>query len=274
MIIRYFMKTTYGGVLETYFNPGRYPDGSLLIKEWPAAPIDSVLIKPKGVGELVEALFWVDAVKARGGKVPRLVLPFFPGARQDRINNSGDYLFTAKSVADEINRRHFDEVVVVDPHSDVVPALVDRCKVVALAPLLDIPSGKYTAVISPDAGAEKRAMAVANRLGVPMIHAWKSRDTTTGAISGFGLEPTPAGALALVVDDICDGGGTFVGLGKLLKAFGQKAHLLTTHGIYSQGTSQLLEYYGHLYCTDSFDGPRDGVIETPICRSLLRGELR
>lgn len=269
-MIWYTMRTSNGGQLEGAFAPRHYPDGSPLCTERPTQPVESVLTDSNDLGF---ALHWIDAIRWRGGRVPRLVLPFFPGARQDRLNATGDYLFSAKTFADAINRREFEEVVVVDPHSDVVPALVNRCKVVTLASLLTIPVGKYSAVISPDAGAEKRASAVAKKLCVPMIHAWKTRDVTTGDISGFGMEPTMPGGLALVVDDICDGGGTFIGLGKLLQERGQKAHLLTTHGIYSKGTIELLKYYGHLYCTDSFDGPREGVIEIPISANLLRGTL-
>ena len=44
------------------------------------------------------------------------------------------------------------------------------------------------------------------------------------------------GKKVLIVDDICDRGGTFIGLTKILKQMGcSSVGLYTTHGIYSGG---------------------------------------
>ncbi len=253
-----------------------YPDGMPLLGFPYRSEIERLMLRPHSFGAFFSALFWVDALAARGNAVPELILPNVPGARQDRLNASGDYLFTLRSVAQAINARKFPQVTVIDPHSDAAPALIERCRIVSAADCINPPANKYAAVVSPDGGAEKRTGAVARKLGVPMVHAWKSRDVTTGKISGFGLEhaaDVPVGSLALVVDDICDGGGTFLGLADCLDAAGLKAHLWTTHGLYTQGTSELLKRYGHLYCTDSTLAGRVGVIEVDICTRLLKGNL-
>lgn len=248
-----------------------YPDAMPLV-ERPLSPPLRLLLRPASLHELMAGLFWVDALRERGLPAPHLTLPCFPGARQDRLNPEGDALFTAKSIARLVNDRGFPSVTIIDPHSDVVPALLDRCRVVAAADCINPPAGKYAAVISPDAGAEKRAGAVAKKLGIPLVHAWKTRDVATGKIAGFGLQPCEGlrGSLVLVVDDICDGGGTFLGLAGKLNEAGLAAHLWTTHGIYSQGTEALLRSYGHLYCSDSYDGRRDGVIVANVCERLLK----
>jgi ribose-phosphate pyrophosphokinase len=136
------------------------------------------------------------------------------------------------------------------------------------------PVGKYAAVVSPDAGAEKRAQKVARKLGLPLLHAWKTRDIGTGNITGFGMEPhgLPKDSLVLVVDDLCDAGGTFLGLADILDANKLRAHMWVTHGLFTKGTEALLKRYGHVYCSDSASGPRDGVIEIAVCEKLLRGE--
>jgi len=221
------------------------------------------------------SLFWVDAVKARGGHVDTLVIPYFPGARQDRLNREGDQLFLAKSIANAVNERKFDEVVLLDPHSDVVPALVDRSRVVTIADYIQVPDGKYACVLAPDAGAEKRAAAVAKKLGVPLVHAWKVRDVVTGELTGFDAESFETEGdddqPGLVVDDICDGGGTFVGLRQTCLV--DDWHLLTTHGLYTKGTKVVRDCFSHVYCTDSVPGPRDGVIQIDVCERLLMGDL-
>lgn len=262
-----------------------YPDTMPLVHRDHARLAGRYLLRPKSLASFMAAMFFFDALTERlTGFAPELVLPFVPGARQDRLNDTGDYLFTAKSIAKEINARGLQSVTILDPHSEVTPALIDRCKVVHIADFITTPPGKYAAVISPDAGAEKRAGAVAKKLGVPLIHAWKTRDVSTGAIAGFGFDvdalELPAvddnASRVLVVDDICDGGGTFVGLAQAVaKEFDDQIdlHLFTTHGIYSKGVAPLAEHFSHVYCSDSILGDLPGAIEINVCEKLLRNEL-
>lgn len=250
-----------------------YPDGLPLVP-FTATPTH-ILVRSQSPSVLMAALWWVDALAERGHAPPVLCVPCLPGARQDRLNDRGDVLFTAKSIAQEINLRCFPRVRVLDSHSEVMPALIDRCDVIRPVDVIRdyVRHGPWAAVISPDAGAEKRAGAVATMLGVPMLHGWKRRSLTTGDISGFGLEEFTAGAHTLIVDDLCDGGGTFVGLAAVLRAKGITADLWTTHGLYTKGTAELRKHYVTVFCTDSVDGPRDGVTEIPVCESILRGLL-
>lgn len=252
------------------FDPKSYPDTMPLVTD--NGRPDRVLLRPKSLETFVATMFWLDALAERYALRPHLVLPFVPGARQDRLNVTGDRLFTAKSVAGMINARALPSVTVLDPHSEVTPALIDRCRVVHAADVINPPPGKYAAVVSPDAGAEKRAGLVAKKLGVPLIHAWKTRDIKTGAITGFGCEPVylESGTKVLVVDDICDGGRTFIGLAQALRDHELDLHLFVTHGIFSQGTEELRKHYSHIYCTDSIPDERAlGVIQIDVCNKLL-----
>jgi ribose-phosphate pyrophosphokinase len=288
-----------------------YPSGEPLVGfpidgfEADSFHFDKVLLRPVTMLDFMGGLFFVDALMERGADPVELILPFVPGARQDRMNDAGDFLFTAKSVAKEINARGFRKVTVIDPHSEVTPALIDRCHVIhaheciwrkRLWVMMGNPPGPhrsvdYFAVISPDSGAEKRAGAVAKRFGIPMLHGWKTRDVATGSITGFGLErsttlvsPDSPAQKVLVVDDICDGGGTFVGLAAVLKERGLRADLFVSHGLFSQGTSKLLEHYEKLFTTDSIETPlcdlgtidathlAQGVERIEVCKGLLEGK--
>jgi len=279
----------------------KYPNGEPLIK--PDTPwslpheeeTHSMLLRPKTMDSFFAAMFYVDALQDRGYTTPHLIFPFALGARQDRLNTSGDFLFTAKSIAKEINLRNFPSVTVVDCHSEVMPALIDRCRNIPLAKLIslwssgiNLKNAQYDGVISPDAGAEKRASAVAVALGVPLIHGWKKRNVTTGALDGFGIEPIepwPKSAVKrgdyhprfLIVDDICDGGGTFVGLADHIKNYRVKCNLdlLVTHGLFSNGVVGLYKYFDTIFTTDSIirDFGQSNLVEIKICESLLRGTL-
>lgn len=260
-----------------------YPDGTPMVKDdgqpW------KILCRTRYIPRFMAMLWWVDALREQGlSKDLQLILPSVPGARQDRLMPpGGDQLFTIKSIAREINLRGFDSVVVLDPHSEATAALIERCRVVSaaqivqLCPLTDV--GNYDIVIAPDGGAGKRASAVAQVLGIPMVQAWKKRDTKTGALTGFGCEPLGIGpgGRALLVDDICDGGGTFVGLAHYLKT-GLEPHglmprldLYTTHGYYTKGVLELQQYFERLISTDSVikDYPLETLPRLDVCERLL-----
>jgi ribose-phosphate pyrophosphokinase len=53
----------------------------------------------------------------------------------------------------------------------------------------------------------------------------------------------------MVVDDICDGGRTFMGLGELIKEqTGRKPFLYVTHGIFSYNSlPKLVEIYSDIF---------------------------
>jgi ribose-phosphate pyrophosphokinase len=128
-------------------------------------------------------------------------------------------------------------------------------------------------VVSPDAGSEKRAGRVAKRFGLPVIYGYKVRDVTTGALSGFGVQEIPADLKdkpLLVVDDICDGGGTFLGLGEKLKEQGARADLYVTHGLFTKGTGVLSKVYDNIYTTDTVIADHAIVGVFPVCEDLLR----
>jgi ribose-phosphate pyrophosphokinase len=258
-----------------------YPDNVPILKmdvDLTKKAIKTIVVRPFHMTDFMAAMFFVDAWKWRFGYAPNLILPFVPGARQDRLNDSGDFLFTAKSIANMINERQFPKVTILDPHSEVISGLINNCEVVHSDVVCNIipyfPRNEYSAVISPDAGAEKRAARFAKALKLPLVHAWKTRSVTDGSISGFGFEPFTATGKVLVVDDICDGGGTFLGLGAKLAESGIKADLFVTHGIFSKGTKALTKMFENVYTTDSIVNSPDqipGVKIIEICDRLTKG---
>lgn len=242
---------------------GYYPDGTPYVK----ADIDAdnhweLIVRPRNIGDFVAAMFLVDSITERGGNVWRLVLPCIPGARQDRINPTGDTLFSAKSIAKIINDRNFESVRVLDPHSEVSAALIDRCQVTQPWEIYDVRYAfrrDYDAVVIPDLGAVKRATALAEVLNIPTIQGLKHRDVATGKLSGFSLSSDDLSAFetrkdkhVLVADDLCDGGWTFTGLAEEIQAEEMTADLYVSHGIFSKGLDTLAKSYRKIFTTDSY----------------------
>lgn len=180
-------------------------------------------------------------------KIPvKLIMLYVPYGRQDRACEAGE-AFGLKAFASMLNTLEFDEVVIADPHSDVTPALIERLTVIPQEEIVKQMLGVYIpkedfAIVSPDAGALKKIFKVAKELGGADVYcAEKIRDTSTGAIKHTDIAVKDfKGRNLIMVDDICDGGYTFIKLAELLRSRNAgRIDLYVTHGIFSKGLRPL-----------------------------------
>jgi len=201
------------------------------------------------------ALAQVVDILRHGTPRRRLVLhcPYFPYARQDRRVNEGE-AHSLRIVAQQINALKFDRVIVTDPHSTVLEGVLDNMGVI---PLHSVYYGDFETdlLIAPDAGAEKKVSLLGQKLNTPVAVCSKTRDVV-GAITGINVrEVFEHGAKeATVVDDICDGGATFLALAAEVNAEARRREvnppvlsLYVTHGIFSKGYDELLKAYKNIY---------------------------
>lgn len=199
----------------------------------------------------------VDALQRMDAIIVKLILPYFPAARQDRVMVPGESL-SVKIYTDIINRMGIQKVVVLDAHSEVTPALLDRVQAVPnhryIAQVLER-IGHPVQLVAPDGGALKKIYKLSEYLGgITVVECSKRRDVKTGALSGFEVfaEEDLKGKDFLVVDDICDGGGTFLGLAQQLrKHHVGRLYMAVSHGIFAKGVEELSQYYEKIFTTDS-----------------------
>lgn len=223
-----------------------------------------VLARLQSAEDLIRLLLTCEVLERVHRKgTRRLVIPYFPYARQDRVMQTHE-AFSLKPIAKLINGLGFDEVVTCDPHSDVTPALVENARVIPQVELVIAHEGvgriihSGVTVIAPDSGAAKKAFATAQHYGLPLVTASKHRDVKSGAIIRTELHGSAAlaGRSALIVDDICDGGRTFIELAKVLRTAGAaKVYLYVTHGIFSQGLEPFVGLIDGIFTTDSVLSP-------------------
>lgn len=203
--------------------------------------------------ELITLAMWASAVHADDG-TPHALIPYLPGARADRAPR-----LEAAVYADLLNAARFASITCLDPHSPVIVGLIDRLTVVTAADMIaasltDTDLATFVGVIAPDEGAHQRAAAVATALDLPVYQARKHRDFDTGKLTGFSCEYVPPTGDLLVVDDICDGGGTFMGLAGVVPNAHERLHLWVSHGVFSGNAAQLLDHYASVHTTDSHPG--------------------
>lgn len=58
----------------------------------------------------------------------------------------------------------------------------------------------------------------------------------------------------IIVDDLCDGGATFIAESKYLKDRfpNRKIYLAITHALFSKGVDHVANHFDHIYCTNSY----------------------
>lgn len=218
-----------------------------------------------GADSIMEILLAVDALRREGVDRINLILPYFPGARQDRVCVAGEPL-TVKVFADLINSCKFENVYIATPHSDVTRALVDNFNEIECDEenLREIVSqfSQYDKIniVSPDAGAHKRTAKLAKQLAEEfpkqtfnLIRCDKERDLLTGQLTAFTCPVLNLdGAPTIIIDDIVANGGTFLGLGEILrKRDCGPLVLYTTHSDSVSGLENMLKFFDWVCTTNS-----------------------
>lgn len=257
---------------------GGEPHIKLQLSEPAAVVDDSCLIshRVRSAEDFMTLLMATDAVRRAGIKKVSLFLPYFPAARQDRVMVPGEPL-SLKIYADWVNAQGYERVFVFDPHSDVTLGLLDRCSVITnhafIKKVVQHLGQKKLVLVAPDVGAMKKVQSLSAALGgMPTVQCLKKRDVKTGNLSGFQVFTEDLkGKDCLIVDDICDGGGTFIGIAKKLREKGAgKIHLAVSHGIFSDGWAKFEDILDGLFTTDSFRNiESEKVVQFSMGNSLL-----
>ena len=196
---------------------------------------------------LMELLVCVDAVKRASAKEIAVIVPYYSYARQDR-KAAARQPITAKLVADMLMIAGIDRIVTVDLHAQQIQGFFD----IATDDLTFIPLiAKYfenkfnkednIVVVSPDHGGTVRARRLAERLEAPIAIIDKRRPRAN-VVEVSNVIGDVKDKTCIVVDDICDTGGSLVAGVKLLKEHGAKEiYTCVTHGVFSNNALDKIE---------------------------------
>jgi len=192
-----------------------------------------------------------------------LYVPYFLGARSDRKFVEGGINYLKQVICPIINSQGFNKVITMDPHSFVLEACVNNFTGLsnisfvddALSYLIKENEDHKIALISPDAGAIKKIYDVAKHFKITNVTtATKNRDVVTGSIlkTEIPLMNLKDIEQIVIIDDIGDGFGTFLGLAtEIRKQTDLPINLLVTHTIQEQGLRKALTYYDRVFTTNS-----------------------
>lgn len=243
------------------------PIGPYFQKEGPKK-VDNVEIKSR-LNNFLDLELIICAVKSlRALKVKTIYLntPYFLGSRSDIKFEDGSNNYIKDVISPIINGLQFENVMIMDGHSIALENCIknyfpiDNLRLVNWAlGMMNHAKDKNIVLISPDAGANKKIYKIAEQISYydDIVTCTKIRDVKNGKITTTKVPinfDEHGGKDFVIIDDICDGGATFINIAKAIreKTSCGKIYLIVTHGIFSKGLKELSQYFDGIYSTNSY----------------------
>jgi ribose-phosphate pyrophosphokinase len=213
----------------------------------------------KNSDDIVKILMACDSLQRQGVRYIELFLPYLPYSRQDRVCGHGES-FSLKVLAYMLVPV-VDKIITYDVHSNAALTLIDQRikdydnhrEVADFVKYIQA-KGKKLALIVPDAGGIKKSQKLFDNTWLFDTIVLCNKKRVGKKVVVDDINNNLRDMTVIVVDDICDGGRTFIELGKKLRdRHVSEMHLFVSHGIFSAGTHELKEMYKCIGTTNSMN---------------------
>lgn len=238
---------------------GKFNDGEIKIKIKESVRNKDVFIiqttsatDNKSVNDnLMELYLLARTLKRASAKSITAIVPYFSYARQDR-KVEPRVPISASDVAMLIESSGVNRVVSIDLHSGQIQGFFRDVPLdnlygsTLMVPYFKSLGLKDPVIISPDAGGVSRAKSFRDLLAKQGINSdfaiiVKQR-SGAGEIATANLIGNVSGKDAIIVDDLCDTGGTLVKSAEELKKFGaNNIYAAITHPVFSKDAIKKIE---------------------------------
>ena len=193
---------------------------------------------------LTELYLFVRTMKRASAASITVVMPYYGYARQDR-KTKPRVPISAADIAYLLEASGIDRVVTIDLHCGQIQGFFTQTPVdnlygsLVLAPYVCNKDLANVVVVSPDAGGVERANTFKQQLEEvniqPTMAIINKQRADAGVVSNMQLIGSVDGADAIIVDDLCDTGGTLVRAAQLLKEHGaNRVFAAITHPVFSK----------------------------------------
>lgn len=231
-----------------------FPDGEVHIKLGEINRKDKIVVlcRITNADELF-VLMQVGDILNRHDVKWYLTIYYLMSMRMDRVINFNE-AFSLKVVTNMINSLNPSEVTVVHPHSNRSLGLLKATSEDSVHP--NYKEFQNYQMCYPDKGAVQR-YSTEYRNKYPVLIGEKVRNLETGKIEKIVIknpENRDSTVPIMVVDDLCDGGGTFVGIANAIKEIDSKAKLCISvvHMVNRKGIENLSKYYDKVIFTNTY----------------------
>lgn len=231
----------------------RFPDGEvhLQIDELNRKEAVKVIMRIRNAEDLFLLMQLSDILHRQEVVVEELHIPYLMSMRCDRVF-SFDRPYSLKIVANVVKNVGANRIYIYEPHSY---RSIEFTKCIDRNPSEDfiLDYAKSSTICYPDKGAQDRYDAL--WLEIDALLCEKVRNVDTGVLEGFKVvnpEVFNGGEITLV-DDLCDGGGTFIGLTTHLRKLNPtKLRLIITHAVQQKGIENVAKHFDEVIITNSY----------------------
>src|SRR5947208_7449968 len=203
---------------------------------------------PPSDRHLMDLLIMIDAFTRASAERVTAVIPYFGYARSDKKDRPRVPI-AAKMVANLLTTAGADRILTIDLHAAQIQGFFDiPVDHLYAAPVMiryyqEAPLPNLT-VVAPDTGGAERARAYAKRLDAELALCDKRRDKPNVA-EVMNVVGDVQGRNCLIVDDMCDTGGSLTKVSQALKAAGAaRVDACFTHPVLSGRAAQHLATSG------------------------------
>src|SRR5947209_1039655 len=193
---------------------------------------------------IMELLVMLDAFRRSSAERLTAVLPYYGYARSDKKDRPRVPI-AAKLVANLLTTAGADRILTIDLHAAQIQGFFDiPVDHLYAAPVMtryyqERPLPNLT-VVAPDTGGAERARAYAKRLDAELALCDKRREKPNVA-EVMNVVGDVEGRSCLIVDDMCDTGGSLTKVGAALhKAGADRVHACFTHPVLSGSACELI----------------------------------
>ena len=202
--------------------------------------------------KLCRLLFFIGALKDAAAASVTAVAPYLCYARKDRKTQWRDPV-TTRYVAALFEAVGTDHVLTMDVHNLMAFQNSFRCRTDHLEAtklfvehFARMPRNSELTVVSPDAGAVKRAERLrdnlAKRLERPIGSAFVEKLRAGGKVGGGAVVGDVRNRVVIILDDMISTGGTLLRAAKACRAAGaRRVVAAATHGLFLGAGSELLQ---------------------------------
>lgn len=234
------------------YSISKFPDGEVQITLGEFSRKDQVMIMCRiTTSEELFILMQVCDILRRHSIGFVISIYYLMSMRMDRVM-SFDRPFSLSVVCDVLDRLGAMCIGIYSPHSNVYKRLFKNTAIEEIPSMFSIDFTKYQ-VVFPDAGAEVRYRDIPI---LNYVYGTKSRSLTTGEIISIGVRNPDSidGRPLLIRDDLCDGGGTFLGLAEAIREIKSDVDLniMIDHMVNPKGIENLSKNFNHVWFTNSY----------------------
>jgi ribose-phosphate pyrophosphokinase len=234
------------------YNIIRFPDGEvhLQLNELDRREPVKVVIRICNAEDLFLFMQLSDILHRQDVVVEELHIPYLMSMRCDRVF-SFDRPFSLKIVSKTIRDMGARQVFLYEPHSSKSSTMT-YASVKEITREYAFRYANTSTICYPDKGAQVRYNLFRND---GELLCEKVRDVTTGELLSFKVTNPEEfnGEEITVIDDLCDGGGTFVGIASELRKLNPtKLRLVVTHAVNYDGILKVASVYDEVVITNSY----------------------